>query len=459
MVATPQTRSSVVRDRVRRLARRRARALLSRLLDKVRPEDAALALAGLPPAEQDFVFQVLRTDYPDSIGEFVTTLDPSERLSLLEDLPRESVAAILGSMAVNDAVAVVEDLPDALREEILESGSIGELSEVQEQLDYAEDSAGRIMDAEFFALAAEQSVAQAVEAVREATSTEMIFYVYVVDEDQHLLGVVSLRQLLLARPEQTLADIMTRSVITANVNTDQEELARLVARYDLLAIPVVDVKSRLEGIVTVDDVVDVLQEEADEDLLKMMGSSDNELLYQDRSWQVARIRLPWLLVNLVGLTIAGLLWEKFQLSMGERMMLIWFVPVVMGMAGNIGTQASTITVRGLATGRVQAREGRRAFLWQQVKVGAAIGIVCALLVAGGAVLLERNPYYGLVVGLSLMSAVMIASLSGSALPLLFERLGVDPAVAAGPMVTTINDVTGILVFMGLSSVFLHYLVG
>ncbi len=451
------SRSTVIRDRVRRLARRRARAHLSRLLGKIRPTDAAVAMTGLPPAERDLVFQILRSDYPESLGDFLTELEPSDRLALIEELPREQMATMLGNMAVNDAVAVVEDLPEELQEAVLESGALGELTEVQEHLEYEEDSAGRIMDAEFFALSAEATAEEAIQALKQATSTDMIFYVYVVDRERRLLGVVALRQLLFAQSEQKLEDLMTRSVVTAQTDTDQEELAHMVARYDLLAIPVVDGSGRLEGIVTVDDVVDVLQEEADEDLLKMMGSSDNELLYQDRSWQVARIRLPWLLINLVGLTLAGLLWERFELSIGERVMLTWFVPVVMGMAGNIGTQASTITVRGLATGRVLAHQGRRKFLWQQLKVGAAIGIVCALIVGVGALVLQQNPAYGLIVGLSLLSAVLIASLSGSSLPLLFERIGVDPAVAAGPIVTTTNDVTGILVFMGLSSAFIHFL--
>lgn len=455
MQANPQPRSSVIADQVRRLARRRARAHLSRLLGKVRPEDAALALPALPPAEQEFVFQILRSDYAESVGEFLTALDPSDRLALLEEMPRERVAGMLGEMAVNDAVAVVEDLPEEMREEVLDSGV---RSQLRDHLEYGEDSAGRIMDSDYFALETSTRASSAIEQVRGAPSTDMILYVYVVDSDRRLLGVVSLRQLLLADPDRTLADVMTRSVISASVDTDQEELARLVARYDLLAIPVVGSDGELEGIVSVDDIFDVLQEEADEDMLKMMGSSDNELVYQDRSWQVARIRLPWLLVNLIGLTMAGLLWEAFELSLGERVMLTGFVPVVMGMAGNVGTQASTITVRGLATGRVQSGGGRRRFVWQQLKVGVAIGLVCSLLVAGGAFAMRQNPAYGLVVGLSLMTAVVVASVSGSALPLLFDRLGIDPAVASGPMVTTTNDVTGILVFMGLSSAFIQFLV-
>ena len=414
-----------------------------------------MALPSLPPAEQEFVFQVLRTDYSESIGEFLTALDPSDRLGLLEELPPERVAGMLGEMAVNDAVMVVEDFPEEMREEVLGSGVGGQL---RDHLEYGEDTAGRIMDDDYFALTGGTRVASAIEQVRGAPSTDMILYVYVVDDRRRLLGVVSLRQLLLADPEQTLDEIMTRAVISASVDTDQEELATLVARYDLLAIPIIGPEGELMGLVSVDDIFDVLQEEADEDILKMMGSSDNELLYQDRAWRVARIRLPWLLVNLAGLTVAGLLWEAFQLSLGERVLLTWFVPVVMGMAGNVGTQASTITVRGLATGRVEHWAGRSRFLWQQLKVGLAIGLVCSLLVAGGAYAIEQNPAYGMVVGLSLMSAVVLASLTGAAMPLLFNRLGIDPAIASGPMVTTTNDVTGILVFMGLSSAFVQLLV-
>jgi magnesium transporter len=271
--------------------------------------------------------------------------------------------------------------------------------------------------------------------------------------------VASLRQLLLADPERSVADVMTRSVIKAHTDTDQEEVAALATRYNLLAIPVTDDANRLVGIVTVDDIIDVVQEEATEDFLKMVGTSEDELIYQDRPFRVAGIRLPWLLVNLVGGLAAGLLLRQFQLSIGEALLLSTFVPVIMGMGGNIGSQTSTIAVRGLATGHISVERRKVArFVWQQMKVGTLLGLACALLVGLVALFIETSPYYGLVVGVSMWAAMLLASASGSLIPVLFERLGIDPAVAAGPLVTTSNDITGILIYCSLAMLLLDLLV-
>jgi magnesium transporter len=280
----------------------------------------------------------------------------------------------------------------------------------------------------------------------------MVFYVYVISSEGSLVGVTSLRQLLLARPEQLLGEIMTRSLIVVTSDTDQEEVARLASRYDLLAIPVVDTDNVLIGIVTVDDIVDVVQEEAEEDIFKMVGTSDNELWYRERSWKVARIRLPWLLVNLTGLFVTGMLFKYFEVTLSEALFLVFFAPVIMGMAGNIGSQTSTIAVRGIATGRLVPGQGRlRAFFLQQARVGLLLGVVCAPLAAGVALVLERNWALSALVALSLFVAVSLAAISGSVIPLVFERFGIDPAVAAGPMVTTTSDWVGIVIFFGLAA--------
>jgi magnesium transporter len=404
------------------------------------------------------VFDVLVTDFPESGGEFLTELDPSERRSLLEERSGQQIAQLLEEMSVDDAVEVVDSLPDTLRLEVLEVVDRRDLADVQAQLTYAEDSAGRIMDPEFFALPRGTRVREAIEAIHGARNVEMIFYLYVLDDDGRLVGVTSLRQLLLARPEQTLDDVMTRSVIKVGTHTDQEELAELAARYDLLAIPVTDEDNRLVGIVTVDDIMDVFIEEADEDLFKMVGSSDDELLYQERPWPIAKIRLPWLLANLVGLGITGYLLERFQVSMEQALFLLTFVPVIMGMGGNIGSQTSTITVRGLATGRIALQGRTLAYLWHQAKVGAIIGLVCSTLVALGAYFMETNLAYAGVVGVSLFLAIVLASLNGAIVPIMFQRLGIDPAVAAGPLVTTSNDITGILIYFSLAFALIDLLV-
>jgi magnesium transporter len=315
------------------------------------------------------------------------------------------------------------------------------------------------MNTELLALPPVTRVRQAIAAIQEKRDVEMVYYLYVVDSDKRLLGVASLRQLILSRPEQTLGEIMHTDVIRVAVDTDQEEVAQLVARYDLLAVPVVDEAERLVGIVTVDDVVDVVGEEASEDLLKIAGTSEDELLYEGRSLKVAGVRLPWLLVNLVGGVVTGLLLQHFQVSFQDALFLLAFVPVIMGMGGNSGTQTSTITVRGLATGRLDlepSRVGR--YLWRQVKVGALLGIATGTTAGVVALILERNPWYSLVVGGAMLLAILVASLNGVLIPLLFERLGIDPAVAAGPLVTTSNDITGILIYFGLASLLIDVLV-
>jgi magnesium transporter len=316
------------------------------------------------------------------------------------------------------------------------------------------------MDTQFYALSEDKTIGEAISALQQSRDLENIFYLFVVDDPGHLTGVTSLRQLLLSAPERPLSEIMTRSVIKAHIETDQEEVAELATRYNLLAVPIVDDDNKLVGIVTVDDIIDVMQEEANEDFFKMVGTSEDELLYQDRPVRVAGIRLPWLLVNLVGLIGAALLLRRFEGSLGNAVYLTLyaFVPAIMGMGGNIGSQTSTIAVRGLATGRVSLDRGQlRTFVWQQFKVGLLLSLACAALVGVVAWLWNVSPFHGLVVGISMCLTIIFASLTGVLIPMLFERLGIDPAVAAGPLVTTSNDITGIVIYFGVAALLIQLL--
>lgn len=452
-------KSEVLTDTLRRFVRRGARASISKLLAKVRPEDLAGLMRGLTPSERLTVFRIVISDYPEGTGSVLTELEPPERQEVLERMPTEEVARVLRLIAVDDAVFVVESLPTELRERVLEVVDLKGGAELQSQLTYEDDSAGRVMTPDFFALPESTRVSDTIAKIQEAREIEMVFYLYVVDEAGGLAGVTSLRQVLLSPPSKTLGEIAQRDVIKVHTGTDQEVVAQLAARYDLLAIPVVDDDGRLAGIVTVDDIVDIVKEEATEDFLKMVGTTEDELLFQRRALKVAGIRLPWLLLNLVGLFVTGLLLENFQMTYKEALFLLTFVPVIMGMGGNSGSQTSTITVRGLATGRIGLGEGRVApFLWHQTRVGMVIGVVTGVLVAIAALVLESNPYYSLVVGGSLFFAIVLATLNGAAIPLVFQRFGIDPAVAAGPLVTTSNDITGILIYFGFAALMIEYIV-
>lgn len=457
-------RAALLGTSIRRLLHRGARNRISKMLAKVRPEDVAIMLQTFTPGEQAAVFQILIADHTEAAGDVLLELQPQARLAILEGLGPEEVGRLLELAAVDDAVSLLDALPPELREQVLQIVDAEErFNEVQQRLLYADDTAGRIMDSEFVALPETTAVRDAIERVRQiARDVEMISYLYVVDQAGRLIGVTPLRQLLLADPEATLGEIMVSALIKVDTGTDQEEVAELAARYDLLAIPVTDDGGVLVGIVTIDDIVDVVKDEANEDFFKMAGTSEDELVYQDRSFKVAGLRLPWLLFNLVGLLVVGFMTERLQTSevLAARFedrafqfaVMVSFIPVVMGMSGNIGSQTSTIAVRGLATGRVGFGDGRfRRFLWQQCKVGAVLATACSAVVATVAVTWGRDPFLGLVVGLSLFATVQMASITGVLIPVIFERIGFDPAVASGPLVATANDLLGVATYFVLTT--------
>ncbi|MEE8522616.1 MAG: magnesium transporter [Thermoanaerobaculia bacterium] len=464
-VAHHRPRSDVLGATLRRLLRRGGRSRISKILAKVRPEDVAVMLRSFTPSEQLAVFEILFKDFFESAGEVLVKLDPEDRLAIFEAMNPEQVAKMLEAVAVDDAVFLLDSLPSDLEEQVLQIVDIEDrFAAVQQRLAYAEDTAGRIMDSEFVALPEEVTATEAVARVRQiARDVDMISYLYVVDQAGRLLGVTPLRQLLLADPDKILLEIMNASVIKVHTDTDQEEVAKLAARYDLLAIPVTDDQGKLVGIVTIDDIVDVFKEEANEDFFKMAGTSENELLYQDRSFRVALIRLPWILFNLVGLLFVGFLTFRFEKTF-QLAVMVAFIPVVMGMGGNIGSQTSTIAVRGLATGRLSLGEGRmRRFLWQQLKVGTVLGVFCSAVVVavtvvyGGTAAAAEEPSLAFVIGLALFFTVLLASLLGVLIPVLFERTGFDPAIASGPLVTTANDVLGVAIYFSLATFFFEVL--
>lgn len=446
----------------RRLLRRGARNKITKLLARIRPEDVAVMLRGFTPSEQISLFKILITDYPQAASDVLVSLDGPTRIAILEQLTPDRIAQLLELAAVDDAVYLLDSLPPELREQVLAIVDLEErFSAVQAHLAYGDFTAGRIMDTEFIALEETTTVTETIARFRQvAKDVDMVSYLYVVDKTGRLLGVTPLRSLLLANPDQTLGEIMNASVIRVHTDTDQEEVAQLASRYDLLAIPVTDDENRLVGIVTIDDIVDVFREEATEDFFKMAGTSDEEMEYQERPFKVAGIRLPWILVNLVGLLFAGLVTTQFQQTF-TLALLVGFVPVIMGMAGNVGSQTATIAVRSIATGRLGFdRPAILRFLVQQLKVGALLAVICSALAAVAALAAGGGELkLAAVIGISLFVSIQLASLNGVLIPVVFKRLGFDPAVASGPLVTTTNDIIGISIYFGLATLLFRVFLG
>ncbi len=459
METSSDRRQEVLAETLARFLARGAHANVTKLLGRVRPEDVAAVLERFDAAERLEIFRLLISDFPDSAGDVLTGMEPARRLALLEELSPEQIAGLLERIPVDDAVFVLESLPPALHDRLLELVDLRELTGVQAQLAYPEHSAGRLMDTGLFALPETVTVRDAIAAIQEKRDVEMIFYLYVTDRDGHLIGVTSLRQLLLSKPETPLAEIMQRSVIKVHAETDQEEVARQASRYDLLAVPVVDDHNHLVGIVTVDDIIDVVQEEAADDLLRMAGTSEGELLYEGRVLRVARLRLPQMLISLAGLLVTGALLAGFQARFPDALFLLAFVPVIMGLPGSVGGQASAVALRDLAAGQFAGGGNLAAFVGRQLKVAAVLGLACGLLAAAAAFAFQRNPWLGAAVGLALLVAMPLAALVGALTPPLLARFRLDPAVASGPLLAAAHDVLGILVYFALASVFLRHLAG
>jgi magnesium transporter len=324
-----------------------------------------------------------------------------------------------------------------------------EAAEVEKLLIYDEETAGRIMTPEVFSLPEQTTIGDAITALQQVGDVELAFYIYVVDDRDHLVGVLSLRQLLLHRPDMHLRELMNTDLIVVRTDTDQEDAARVAMKYDLIAVPVVDDQGRLVGIITIDDLVDVMREEATEDFYRLAGTSEEER-HRTGLWASVRSRTPWLAASLVGGIVASVVIGSFEETLKVLPILAAFIPVILGMGGNIGTQSSTIIVRGLATGRVETANLGRV-------VAKEMGTATVLGLIYGVVLGLTTFFYwevswqtSVAVGVSLLGSMLIAASIGSFVPMILHRVGVDPAVATGPFVTTSVDVLATLLFFSVS---------
>ncbi|MDT8419147.1 MAG: magnesium transporter [Desulfuromonadales bacterium] len=439
---------------VKKLLRRGATTNLAKVLGKIHPADIAHLISYLDAKDQHTLFNLI-TD-KERAADALSEMEWNLGAQLLVQLDIDTVISILHEMADDDSVELIRNLPDELADAILAAMKNEQSEELEQLLGYEEETAGGIMSTDVFSLDQSLTVRQSIEALQEATDVEMVFYVYVTDDHNHLVGVLSLRQLLTVPPSTLLSDIMTTDVMRVRTDTDQEVVAEMVAKYNILAIPVVDGKGKLMGLITVDDVIDVMRQEATEDIFKMAGANEEELMYGNQSFKIARSRLPWLLSTLVGGVVTGSLMWYFRMTLEQVVALITFIPVITGMGGNVGGQTSTIVVRGFATGRIDFSIIKQVF-FKEMRVGLIMGTVCGLVIASIAMIWHHNIYLGLVVGIAMAVAISVAACMGVLATSFFKRIGVDPAIASSPFVQTVNDITGILIYFSTATVFLTQL--
>jgi magnesium transporter len=425
------------------------------LIKRFHAADIASLLEHLVFRERLILFNTLYEKEREKAAEVLSELDPEDSADILKELPLDQISDIFQIIPSDDAVPILDLLPEQMKESVLASMEKEPSEEVKGLLHYEEETAGRIMSPNFYALNHNTNISDAITAMQLEGDVESAFYLYVVDDEDRLVGVVSLRQLLFARPNTPLKDIMTKEVISVRTDTDQEEVARNVADYNLVAIPVVDDEKKLLGVVTVDDVIDVIDQEATEDIYKMV-SLDTTYRIQDNPLTSIKKRLPFLIFSVLTASLAPFVVNHFKGTIQQFVTLAVFMPLVAALGGIAGNQTIALIVREIAIGQAAWITVRKTLL-KELLVGMGNGIILGSLLAAVSYFLIGNPMMGLVLGLAVIINLFIAALLGTLIPLLLKLIRLDPALGSVNLLTMCTDSIGILAFLGLGTLFLKYL--
>ena len=419
-----------------------------KILVSVQPVDIAEAIGGLSQSIQVIAFRLLSKEEAIAVYEH---LESTVQQSLLEQFKQQEVRDIVDRMSPDDRARLFDELPAKIVRRLLEQLSPEERQATALLLGYEEHTAGRIMTPEYISLKQSFTVSQTLEHIRTlATSSEIVYYLYVTDAFRHLVGIVSLRDLVLSHPDTTLGKIMVKDIVCVNTNDDQEEVAQTIQRYDLFAVPVVDKEQRLVGVVTVDDVIDIIQQEATEDIYALGGvQSDGENYFQTDLLTVTRKRVAWLLILLLTNTVTGMIIKSHVALIEQMAILTAFIPLLTGTGGNVGAQSSTVVIRGLNTNDITDLGSKQVIL-RELIAGTLLGIILGTLATIWAYGVQGSWLVSISVGVSLVIIAILASIAGSALPFVFRTFGLDPALMSAPFITTIVDVLGVIIYFSIA---------
>ncbi|MBE9114967.1 magnesium transporter [Lusitaniella coriacea LEGE 07157] len=449
------------RSELRQLVRSQLQMLLTQgnlqgakaLLVPVQPVDIAEAIEGLEESQQVIAFRLLSKAEAIEVYEH---LDSAIQQALIQKFKHQEVLDIVDQMSPDDRAKLLDELPAKVVRRLLSQLSPKERQATALLLGYEEDTAGRIMTPEYISLKDYLTVTQTLDRIRSlANASELIYYLYVTNASRQLMGIVSLRDLVVSAPDKTLGEIMTRDVVCVHTNTDQEEVARLIQRYDLLALPVVDLEQRLVGVVTVDDVLDILEQEATEDIYALGGvQSDGDNYFQTNLLTVARKRVVWLLILLGTNTITSEIIRSQSELLTKVVALAAFIPLLTGTGGNVGAQSSTVVIRGLNTDEIRDL-GPLQVIWREGLAGLLLGTFLGAIATVYFYLSLQNAFaVAFSVGISLVAISTLASVAGSSLPFLFRSFGLDPALMSAPFITTAVDVAGVLIYFKIARLML-----
>lgn len=433
----------------------KSETLLKNILADIYPADIALIIDNLEEQEGLELFKLLNDE---NQAEVLLELGEYQKEYILDHLSTGEISEIVGEMDSDDATDIIGDLEDDKAEDVLGQMEAEDSSEVKELLNYPEDSAGGIMQKEYVTVKAADSINRAVEIIREeAPDNEHLYHVWVTDDSGRLQGIVSLKKIIVAlnTPSVIMADIMSTEVISVTVDTDREEVASIMRKYDLVSIPVVDEQQRVAGKISFDDIAEIMEEEFTEDVAKIVGS-DAEELASKSPFQVAWLRLPWVLITLGIQFLAGVVINYYDETLAKVLLLTSFMPIISAISGNTGLQASAMTVRALATGGISLNRWAEP-VKRSLQISVIIGSICGLIIGFIGAFWYGKAIFGIVVGISMLISINISAFVGTTTPLLSKRMGFDPAITVGPFETAFQDVVGITVFLTLSTFALKWL--
>ncbi len=423
---------------------------LDAALESLHPADIAEMFEKLEINEQTLVLKRLGTE---RAAEVLTVVDESSGQALLRLLSDREVVSLLGEMPSDDAVDIISSLPPEKSRKIKTLLSGLEWGRLRELLEFEEDTAGGIMEVESLAVREHATIQDAIALVREKADTvENVQKIYVVDDNDVLRGAVAVLDLLRYPPEKRVSEIMMTNVISVPVDMDQEEVANLFGKYDEFALPVLDRRGRLIGRITVDDIIDVIEEETSEDIARIAGTNEEEI-GETSPMRISRSRLPWLIAGMMGGILNAILMSRFEVPLQTIFALTFFIPLLMGTAGNIGSQAAIVVVRELALGEINlVHTGRR--ILKELEVALLNGLILGFMLFAVVYFWRQDIGLGVLLWVSLVLVIFVAAFVGAAMPLLFHRLKIDPAIATGPFVTVSNDIIGLVIYMALAAYYI-----
>lgn len=442
------SRIFLVLPEIKELLSQNKKEQLKRIFYDYEPIEIVEILNEFSLKDRVFLFSLLHVDFAADIFE---KTDKDDQLTLLGAFNKTRKAEILDEVAPDERVDFFEQLPEEMVLRFLSIMEEEEAQDVRELMRYDKNTAGGRMTTDFAQIEKGITVEQTLRTLRKtAKDLEMIYYIYVADRTDKLLGVVSLKDLIIAQPKKKIDEVMHTKLIAIPIDMDQEQVAKRIARYDFLALPVVDKEGKIKGIITVDDLIDVIREEDTEDMYKFGAAGKHVDNYMSTTpLSAAKHRITWLLILVVTGFISGTIMEEFSFALKNVVSLTFFIPLLMGSGGNAGTQAASVVVRGLAIGEVKLGD-----IWRVVKkeflIGISVGTVLGILALLRALILQKSSLLGITVGLSMVVTVTVATCLGAILPIICEKLGFDPAVVSGPLITTVVDISSLLIYFGIA---------